>query len=1032
MFNEVASFSGLASGIDWRTMIDQIVALEARPVTRLQQEVALSQSRTAAWSDFKSRVQTLNDAAAGLATGDPLRVFKATIQGLAAGVSSPLASVSAASTAAPGSHSVRVLATARNEKLGSLTFATRTEALGVAGELRVNGSRIEVNAGDSLDAIAQRFNAVSGGTSGTGVVASVLATGPDQYRLILTSNRSGAAGIDLVDGAAGVLQGLGLTDASTTIKHATSNGATSDSFADAITAVSSVLGFVVSPAGTVMIGGEAVAIDLATDSLATIANKINAAAIAVGKGFRAFVVDDTSGDTTTKQLDIRGTTSFADAGHVLEALGVLEAGRGTVGQVVHGAVLTDGDALTPAGTSTALSSLWAGGAAASAQVGDTLTITGTRADGSALSFDYTIGAGDTVQTLLDRMNSAVDGYQAGSATATATIDATGRITVTDDAGGQSRLALSIVAHNESGGTLDFGAFAATTVGIARQITAGADAEVEVDGTYFRRATNSISDTVPGLTFNLATADPDTTLTVDVSRDVDAATAAVKSMVDAYNGLTDFVAAQLAPPPEGGVAGPLYSNGVLRSMRSALRLAFQSTVATDVANGILRVGDLGIEAQRDGSFKLDEARLRGILATDGDAVMRLFGLHGASTSSSLSYIAAGSKAKSGTYAIDITQAATAAAVTGVGFGGAYVDDGVADTLTIVEHGANKAYAVQLANGMTTDDIVDAINAELATARAHSVTGSAVYADAAATPASDATTFSALHDAGGTPLGVAAGDELTISGTRADGSTFLTTLTITDPATQTLADLRAAVAAELGSEVDVSFVNGALTATATETGASLLTLAVSSDNLGGGTLSFGAFTVQTEGRDVAAIVASNVGGQLRLAHDEYGVAGGFDLSFTAGGVDGTAALGLLAGSFAGLDVAGTIGGLAATGSGRILTGAAGFPVDGLALSYDGLATGAVGDLSFSRGIGSILELAAKPLLSTGAGSIEGINESIASSMERMNARIVTLESRIEVRRDQLIRRFTALEQVMARANSQAQWLQAQLAQLQPRQQ
>ena len=55
--------------------------------------------------------------------------------------------------------------------------------------------------------------------------------------------------------------------------------------------------------------------------------------------------------------------------------------------------------------------------------------------------------------MLDRLNDPTDGLQAGARTATASIGADGAIVVTDDAGGTSRLALSIVANNEGGGAL---------------------------------------------------------------------------------------------------------------------------------------------------------------------------------------------------------------------------------------------------------------------------------------------------------------------------------------------------------------------------------------------------------------------------------------------------------------------------------------------------------------------------------------------------------------------------------------------------
>jgi hypothetical protein len=66
----------------------------------------------------------------------------------------------------------------------NVRFASRTTGLGLAGELRVADTRIEIQAGDSLDDVARHFNEV---VAATGVTASVLATGSGTYRLILAA-----------------------------------------------------------------------------------------------------------------------------------------------------------------------------------------------------------------------------------------------------------------------------------------------------------------------------------------------------------------------------------------------------------------------------------------------------------------------------------------------------------------------------------------------------------------------------------------------------------------------------------------------------------------------------------------------------------------------------------------------------------------------------------------------------------------------------------------------------------------------------
>jgi flagellar hook-associated protein 2 len=368
------------------------------------------------------------------------------------------------------------------------------------------------------------------------------------------------------------------------------------------------------------------------------------------------------------------------------------------------------------------------------------------------------------------------------------------------------------------------------------------------------------------------------------------------------------------------------------------------------------------------------------------------------------------------------------VTGAGFAGTYVDDATADTLSVRDLNANRTYSVALANGMTLSQIVDALNQEFDTALAHDIAASTtLYSDAGGTIAADDTTLlTALRFAGGASAGVAVDDILTIAGTRTDGASFLNTVVV--DASTTLGTLRSAVQSVIGSAVAVTWQNGKLTATAKTAGSSTFTLSVTSDNAGGGTLDFGAFAVTQQGRGKASIRASDDGGQLRLAHGDYGSTTGFQVSWAAGGADGSASLGLAAATFAGTDVMGTLGGFAATGAGRILTGATGTPIEGLIARYEGLLTGAVGTVTYSRGLGERLRIAGDVLLGSAAGSIDDVTDRIDGTVTTIESRIEDLDTRLQRRRDELIRRFTAMEQAIARAQAQSAWLEAQMNRLQ----
>jgi len=1022
----ILTFSGLASGVDWTSMIDSIIAVESQPIHRYQEQISEAEARAAAWNAFRGKVQTLETQAAALAGDSAFDAYDTSVTFL--GTDTPL-TAQAGADAVPGSYEAKVVQLATREKVGSDVFSSRTSALGLAGEFMIGGRAVSVSAEDSMNDIVEAINRVNTGVNGSGVTASVLYRGSDAYSIVLTADETGATGVGLADTSGDVLKSLGFLDTTTTIKHQTSNGATSDTFSSSASAVAGSLGLASPPAsGDVTISGFTVTLDLATMSLDDVASAINTAAAGAGSSVTATVVTEVQEDGTRRYyLDIDGTTAFSDTNGILETMGLLEAGRSDVAQVVSsGMAFTDGDASTVADASTRLSDLWVNGADSGVQAGDTLTLSGTRGDGSSFTVTYTVGSNDDLQDLLDALNSATEGFQAGDRTATASISTEGRLIVTDDEAGGSWLNLSIVAHNEGGGTLDFGSFSTTQTGRAREITSGQDALLEVDGTFMSRSSNVITDGIPGVTLRLLEAG-DTVATIDVARNTQLTAEKVQAFVLAYNELSEWVSDQFsgAGGEEGVATRPLSGDSVLRHMRDSLKNAMLTELDAVVGGDLTRLAEIGIEINKYGTFDLDGAKLLEALENDPLAVERLFGVHGSGSTSTLSYIAAGGETLSGNYQVNISQVATRGAVTSAGFGGTYVDDGTSDTLTITNRSTGSDYQVALSNGMTLTQIIDALNTEFATPKAHAVQATtAMYGDAVGTAATDATLLQDLFEAGGASLGVADGDVITLSGTRANGSSFLTEFVVSDITTQTLGDLRSTVESAIGGSQAVSWENGLLTVTAEEEGASSLSFSITSDNAGGGSLSFGTMDVTTAGRDVANITASDQGGELMIRHGDYGSNYGFDLSFTAGGADGTASLGIAADSYAGLDVEGTIGGYTATGNGQILTGAEDSSVEGLMIRYEGADTGVVGDMLFSRGAASAMENVADLLLGTEQGSIDRLIDNIDPLIERLNERIETLEKRLETRREFLIMKYARLEEALAVLQSQSDWLASQI--------
>ena len=88
---------------------------------------------------------------------------------------------------------------------------------------------------------------------------------------------------------------------------------------DTTTAVGTLLGQTAPPAGTVTIGDQTVAIDLATDSLDDIKANIEAAA---PTGVTVDIEESSSGGVSVYRLRINGTTMAVDDGNVLGTLGI--------------------------------------------------------------------------------------------------------------------------------------------------------------------------------------------------------------------------------------------------------------------------------------------------------------------------------------------------------------------------------------------------------------------------------------------------------------------------------------------------------------------------------------------------------------------------------------------------------------------------------------------------------------------------------------------------------------------------------------
>ncbi len=316
--------TGLASGLDWRSLVDKLMAAERAPETRMRAQQTRFQQQTNALDNFKTRLSDLQTSIKALgATDDAFGARSATIATTSGW------SASAAANADAGTYKINVtqLAT-RTQRVGALDAGGRLSAtsdvsgltigtLPIAGvisegEFTVNGARITVAKTDSLQDVLTQISTKTGGA----VTASY---DPSSDKVQLNSGSEIVLGsandtsnfltaLQLFNNGTGSVlppKALGVVSVSSAIANA--------NLKNPITAVDG------SGNGTFQINGVDITYNVNTDSVQAIMAKITASSAGVTAAYdksndRFSLTNKTTGDV--------GLNVSEAAGGLLEALGL--------------------------------------------------------------------------------------------------------------------------------------------------------------------------------------------------------------------------------------------------------------------------------------------------------------------------------------------------------------------------------------------------------------------------------------------------------------------------------------------------------------------------------------------------------------------------------------------------------------------------------------------------------------------------------------------------------------------------------------
>ncbi len=272
--------AGLASGFDWKTMVDQLMAIERIPQQRMRSDQGTNTSKINALETLETKLGSLNTNVEGFDSSSLYNAKSISLSDDTLGIKG-----TASTSASVGSHSVTIsnLASATKRTgtadvggsmgtTGTVITNLRLETDISEGTFSINGQDVAVSSGDTLQDV---FDAISVATSG--VVTASYDGGTDKISLSSASGELelGGSGDDSnfltamkldqfeVIGSGGTstltsTKALGVVDSSSSIADSGIGG-----------------GSPITGSGTIIINGVSIDFDADSDSMSALQSRIN-------------------------------------------------------------------------------------------------------------------------------------------------------------------------------------------------------------------------------------------------------------------------------------------------------------------------------------------------------------------------------------------------------------------------------------------------------------------------------------------------------------------------------------------------------------------------------------------------------------------------------------------------------------------------------------------------------------------------------------------------------------------------------------
>ncbi|MGH1472240.1 MAG: flagellar filament capping protein FliD [Cellvibrionaceae bacterium] len=282
--------------------------------------------------------------------------------------------------------------------------------------------------------------------------------------------------------------------------------------------------------------------------------------------------------------------------------------------------------------------------------------------GATIEIDET---NNSLQGLRDALNSADIGIQASIISDGGNF----RLMVTGPSGASNELEI-VATEGASAGLANLN-FNEASQSLTQELE-GKDAQIRLNGLLVSRSSNTITDLVEGLEFDIFNSSPTEVINLSISHDKEIAETAIRDFVDAYNLFLEEVEVLTGFDPELGDFGSLKNDSMADNLIDNVR-RFMGAEVPGIGEGFTVLANLGIRTQLDGSLEINEdpsesnTNFRAAMDTNFDLVKNLFTPQFDSNDLKIEVTGFGKKTQPGSYDVVITQEATQGILSGAAFG-----------------------------------------------------------------------------------------------------------------------------------------------------------------------------------------------------------------------------------------------------------------------------------------------------------------------------------------------------------------------------